>query len=129
MRPDTRRLLVLSVVACGIAFALALRGQIPVRRAASSGNVSPTVASPLSASPEPLGTSEEIEAGRRDMAALLGTAAELRRLHADIKPGCNEAHWKQIPWMTSLWKARQRAASESRPMLLWCMDGSPLGST
>lgn len=51
------------------------------------------------------------------------------QLHAMIKPHGTEARWLQIPWMTSLWKARQRAAASGKPILLWTMDGSPLGST
>ena len=50
-------------------------------------------------------------------------------LHALVKPTPAEQKWEQIPWMTSLWEARQRAAAEGKPILLWEMDGHPLGST
>ena len=52
-----------------------------------------------------------------------------RELHALIKPKSSEENWAQIPWMTSLWEARQRAAAEGKPILLWEMDGHPLGCT
>ena len=52
-----------------------------------------------------------------------------RRLHTLIKPKAAEENWVQIPWMTSLWEARQRAAAEGKPILLWEMDGHPLGCT
>jgi len=51
------------------------------------------------------------------------------RLHALIKPKASEEKWAQIPWLTDLWEARQRAAAEGKPILLWEMDGHPLGCT
>ena len=49
------------------------------------------------------------------------------QLHALIKPTAAETKWTQIPWMTSLWDARKRAAAEGKPLLLWEMDGHPMG--
>ena len=49
------------------------------------------------------------------------------RLHALIKPAAAEEKWTQIPWLVSLWEARQRAAAVGKPILLWEMDGHPLG--
>ncbi len=51
------------------------------------------------------------------------------RLHSLIKPKAEEEKWTQIPWLTSLWEARKRAAQEGKPILLWEMDGHPLGCT
>ena len=50
-------------------------------------------------------------------------------LHALIKPKPEERTWEQIPWLVSLWEARQRAAEQGKPILLWEMDGHPLGCT
>ena len=50
-----------------------------------------------------------------------------KELHSLIKPAASEEKWAQIPWMASLWEARQRAATEGKPILLWEMDGHPLG--
>jgi hypothetical protein len=44
-----------------------------------------------------------------------------------IKPNAGEDKYMQIPWMIDLWEARKKAASEDRPILLWEMDGHPLG--
>lgn len=55
--------------------------------------------------------------------------AELAALHALIKPSEGEEKWREIPWMVSLWEARQKAAAEGKPILLWEMDGHPLGCT
>lgn len=57
------------------------------------------------------------------------TPASFAELHALIKPKATEESWTKIPWMTSLWKARERAAAEGKPILLWEMDGHPLGCT
>jgi hypothetical protein len=44
-----------------------------------------------------------------------------------IRPAAGEDRFAQIPWLTSLWEARQKAAKEGKPILLWEMDGHPLG--
>ena len=55
--------------------------------------------------------------------------AEFGRLHGLIKPAASEASWARVPWRTNLWEARQKAAAEGKPILLWEMDGHPLGCT
>ena len=52
---------------------------------------------------------------------------KFEQVHTLIKPKPAEEKWAQIPWMASLWEARQRAAREGKPILLWEMDGHPLG--
>ena len=54
---------------------------------------------------------------------------QFAKLHALIKPKPSESKGEQIPWMVSLWEARQQAAEEVKPILLWEMDGHPLGCT
>jgi hypothetical protein len=56
-------------------------------------------------------------------------ADQLDKLAALIKPGAGEDKWAGIPWQTSLWEARKVAAKEGKPILLWEMDGHPLGCT
>jgi hypothetical protein len=53
----------------------------------------------------------------------------LAELHALIKPQADDEAWAKIPWMTSLWEARHKAAAAGKPILLWEMDGHPLGCT
>jgi hypothetical protein len=43
--------------------------------------------------------------------------------HALIKPQPGESRWREIPWEISLWKARQRAAAEGKPMFVWAGSG------
>ena len=54
---------------------------------------------------------------------------QFAKLHALIKPDQTEDEWAKIPWMTDLWEARQVAAKQGKPILLWEMDGHPLGCT
>jgi hypothetical protein len=56
-------------------------------------------------------------------------ADQLPKLQALIKPDKGEDKWSQIPWHVSLWQARQKAAELGKPILLWEMDGHPLGCT
>ncbi|MGI8602289.1 MAG: hypothetical protein ACR2OZ_04750 [Verrucomicrobiales bacterium] len=56
-------------------------------------------------------------------------ASRFESLQSLIKPKPEEASWTNIPWMTGLWEARKKAAAEGKPILLWEMDGHPLGCT
>ena len=49
------------------------------------------------------------------------------KLRAVIKPQSGEDKWAGIPWRTDLWQARKEAAAQGKPILLWEMDGHPLG--
>ena len=46
-----------------------------------------------------------------------------------IKPDATEDAWSTIPWLTDLWQARKLAAQHGKPIVLWEMDGHPLGCT
>jgi hypothetical protein len=51
------------------------------------------------------------------------------KLHALIQPKPSEEAWLLIPWRTDLTAARREAAAAGKPLLLWEMDGHPLGCT
>lgn len=54
-----------------------------------------------------------------------GSFADLQKL---IKPQSDESLWRHGPWETNLHTARQRAAAEGKPLLIWAGGGSaPLG--
>jgi hypothetical protein len=57
------------------------------------------------------------------------THEQFADLHLLIKPTGKEDVWTRIPWLTSLWEARRQAAARGKPILLWEMDGHPLGCT
>lgn len=50
-------------------------------------------------------------------------------LHAAVRPGGAGERWTEIGWQPDLVAARRTAAREGKPMLLWIMDGHPLGCT
>lgn len=55
--------------------------------------------------------------------------SDLDRLAQLIKPAPSEEAFLQIPWETSLWAARRRAAEQGLPILAFLMSGHPLGCT
>lgn len=56
-------------------------------------------------------------------------AADLVRWHALVRPRASELSWERIPWLPSFAEGLERAAREQRPLLLWAMNGHPLGCT
>ena len=51
------------------------------------------------------------------------------QLQQMIKPQPGESRFLEIPWVLSLWEARQRAAREGKPMLVWAGGwGVPIGT-
>ena len=54
--------------------------------------------------------------------------ATFDKLHALIKPD-PKTSFENVPWMTSLWQARRKAAAEDKPIVLWAGDPLPLGIT
>ena len=57
-------------------------------------------------------------------------AADFDRLLAEIKPQPGESPWREIPWLTNITEARQRAVAENKPLVIFtAADGSPLCRT
>ena len=55
---------------------------------------------------------------------------DFKRLHETIRPQPGESPWREIDWMTSIRGARERAAAEGKPVLVFtAADGSPLART
>jgi hypothetical protein len=57
------------------------------------------------------------------------TAEQFVQVKTAVKPCQGEDRWADVPWLTSLWEARKQAAAQGKPILLWEMDGHPLGCT
>ena len=57
--------------------------------------------------------------------------AEFQSLHALIRPEAGEFSWyEEIPWLTSITSAIEKASAEGKPILVWCSaDGQPCGAT
>ena len=50
-------------------------------------------------------------------------------LHGEVTPSGPGERWREIPWETDLNAAREKARREKKPLLMWVMDGHPLGCT
>jgi len=46
-----------------------------------------------------------------------------------LRPGADELSWEAIPWKASLAEGVGVAAAVEKPLLLWVMNGHPLGCT
>ena len=52
-----------------------------------------------------------------------------KTLHAAVLGPPSQERWAEIPWQADLAEARRKAARENKPLLMWIMDGHPLGCT
>ena len=57
------------------------------------------------------------------------TSDQFLHLTKLCSPAERASGWLELDWEIDLWKARQRAAREGKPIFLWEMDGHPLGCT
>jgi hypothetical protein len=51
------------------------------------------------------------------------------KLVKHILPTKQECRWQEIPWRNTFWDAVQEANRAEKPILLWGMNGHPLGCT
>ena len=56
-------------------------------------------------------------------------AAAFARDLAAIVPSGGELDWRAIPWQSELRQALVEASRVQKPVLLWAMNGHPLGQT
>ena len=56
-------------------------------------------------------------------------AETARAIRALVLPRPEEMSWQGIPWQTSIPEAVALARRERKPVLLWAMNGNPLGLT
>jgi hypothetical protein len=55
-------------------------------------------------------------------------AEQFDKLYNMIKPQPGELRFQEIPWLLSVWEARQKAAAEGKPILVWAgAGGAPVG--
>ena len=64
------------------------------------------------------------EAGAQDLTA--ETCAQVREA---VLPSESDEQWRTIPWHDTLGGAVLEADEQERPVLLWAMNGHPLGCT
>jgi hypothetical protein len=44
-----------------------------------------------------------------------------------IRPGVDDLRFEEVPWRPSLSQAMREAQAADKPVLLWAMNGHPLG--
>lgn len=56
-------------------------------------------------------------------------ATESAEVRAHVLPDASELAWRSLGWRASLWQGVVDAYAAKRPILLWAMNGHPLGCT
>ncbi len=46
-----------------------------------------------------------------------------------LQPSSEELRWREIPWVATFWEGVNTAQEQKKPLLLWAMNGHPLGCT
>ena len=82
----------------------------------------------------PLGAKASAQDGANTMAPPAPPPAPLTLETLDdwmtlIQPIGDEVRWQDIPWRASMWQAVVDAQAQRRPVLLWTMNGHPMGCT
>lgn len=57
------------------------------------------------------------------------TDQQMEAWKTHIKPTGKELAWKKIAWLPDLKSGIEKAAQTGKPVLLWTMNGHPLGCT
>lgn len=55
------------------------------------------------------------------------TVEQFEKLHRELQPPKDEA-WLSVPWKINLLEARDLAAAQKKPLMIWSMDGNPLAA-
>ncbi len=76
--------------------------------------------------PEPILERERAAAELALPALDAGDLAVWRRY---LLPSPDELRWREIPWLDTFAAGVLRAEAEKKPLLLWTMNGHPLGCT
>lgn len=111
-----------------IAFAAGAVPAFLIVQSARTAPKAPGVAGTLPA-PAPAGTCQLRGVAVPGFSVEKLAATQFAALHAAVTPRGEAERWKEIPWEADLWAAKQRAAREGKPLLMWVMDGHPLGCT
>lgn len=51
------------------------------------------------------------------------------KLRAHLLPKKEETRWQQIEWRPAFWQGVIEAQKQEKPLLIWAMNGHPLGCT
>lgn len=50
-----------------------------------------------------------------------------RKIRDEVVPTREELKWLDVPWQPTLWSALVQAQKEDKPILMYAMNGHPLG--
>lgn len=94
----------------------------------ASGSSSAAASIPLPLAPRP---QEEVPTAAGELPPTPDplTEREWSRLVDWLTPPEEELEWLEIGWAPTLAEGVRRASQEGRPLLLWAMNGHPLGCT
>ncbi len=97
---------------------------------------------PPAARPDPFHSAPLRRLGGLAVAALLALTGSLHAQDADaltpetlasirahVLPSAEEQEWKQLGWRATLWDGVIDAQAARKPIVLWAMNGHPLGCT
>ena len=87
------------------------------------------LAAALSLAPSPCQDGADGAAPLRDVAWPVLELDLLERWRERVRPGAEELRFEAVDWAPSFAAGLQRAAQEGKPLLLWAMNGHPLGCT
>ena len=88
----------------------------------------PVAASTL-ATATPSNGQDEGTAPQRETTGHELTAATFDHWREYIHPNAEELRWQAIPWRASFWQGVVDAQRVHKPVLLWAMNGHPMGCT
>jgi len=57
------------------------------------------------------------------------TQENFPRWKSYLQPSDQEQKWQEISWHGVFWDGMRRARAQDKPVLLWVMNGHPLGCT
>jgi len=68
-----------------------------------------------------------VVSGSLRSAAISAPEMDLEKKVAAVLPTAEEERWLQIPWRTSIADALADSRRTGKPVMLWVMNGNPLG--
>lgn len=70
-----------------------------------------------------------LAAARADPVPTHLDARTFERIRDAVLPTAAETAWERLGWLPTIGEAVAQASRERRPVLLWAMNGHPLGAT
>ena len=65
----------------------------------------------------------------RQLAAVEPREADFAAWRKHLEPAGRELRWESVPWLSTFGEGLLAADREGKPLLLWTMNGHPLGCT